>query len=283
MKKRLLSWFLCLALLLPLVTLTAHADCAPKPSVHVNLLCEDKAIVTLLAQREGNGPHSTIAPGEAPSEWQNYGSGDLLRAWERFRDYQDPDGFHFWGNLGRQGIGWGYYPPEVFKIAVYFPRTDTLIVSAEIYETYAFQSDFRVSIPDQTYTDGQIVSMEVQKDFDYVEAVTGFFVRVLVTLAVEFALAWVMGYREKRFWKVILSVNLVTQVVLNGMLSLWYIFDGPFDALLRLFVAEFVVLVMESVIYARRLKKDGTGAGKAVAYAIAANLLSVYVGWAIIE
>lgn len=282
MKKRIFVWVLFLALLLPLLTPAAYADCAPKPGVDVDLHCEKPVLVTLLAQRDGNGPHSTVAPGEAPDEWRDYG-GEWLSAWDRFRDYRDPDGFHFWGEIGRQGIDWGYYPPDVFKIAVYFPETDVLIVSQQIYETYAFQSDFRVSIPDQTYTDGQIVSMEVQKDFDYLEAVAGFFVRVFVTLAVEFALAWAMGYREKRFWKVILSVNLVTQVVLNGMLSLWYIFDGPLDALLRLVLAEVVVLVIESVIYARRLKKDGKGAGKAVFYAIAANLMSVFIGWAIIE
>lgn len=92
-----------------------------------------------------------------------------------------------------------------------------------------------------------------------------------------------MGYREKRHVKVILSVNLVTQVILNVMLTIWYIFDGPMDAMIRLFLAEIVVLALESVIYGRRLREDGKGTGKAVAYAVVANLSSLIAGWILIE
>lgn len=283
MKKRMLVWILCVALLIPLTTVTAYADCAPKPSVNVDVLCGKNVIVTLLAEEERYGPNTTIERGEMPAEWQHYSSDQELRAWERFRDYQDRNGFHFWGQMGWHGIDWGYYPPERFKISVYFPEEDVLIVSSEIYETYAFHSDYRVWIQELDYTDGQIVSMDLQKDFDWMEEVWGFFIRVLVTLAVEFAVAWLMGYREKRHVKVILAVNLVTQVILNMMLSLWYIFDGPLDALLRLVVAEIVVLIVESILYARRLKLEGKGAGRAVLYAFAANLASVVIGWHLID
>ena len=218
-----------------------------------------------------------------PEDWQNYDTDQELRAWERFRDYQDRNGFHFWGKMDWHGIDWGYYPPKRFKIAVYFPENDVLIVSSEIYETYAFHSDFRVWIPELEYSDNQTIPMDLQKDFDWMEETWKFFIRVLVTLAVEFAVAWLMGYREKRHVKVILAMNLVTQVILNVMLSLWYIFDGPLDALLRLVVAEIVVIAIESIVYARRLKMEGMGAGRAVFYAFAANLASVVIGWHLID
>ena len=51
MKKRILVWLLCIALLIPLTTVTAYADCAPKPSVNVDVLCAKNVIVTLLAVR----------------------------------------------------------------------------------------------------------------------------------------------------------------------------------------------------------------------------------------
>ena len=283
MKKRILVWLLCVALLVPLIAGTAYADCAPKPSVNVDVLCAKNVIVTLLAEQERYGPNNTVKPGEMPEEWQHYSSDQELMAWERFRDYQDPDGFHFWGQMDWHGIDWGYYPPERFKIAVYFPENDVLIVSEDIYETYAFHSDFRLWIQSVEYTDGQIVSMDLKKDFDWMGEVWEFFIRVLLTLAVEFAVAWLMGYREKRHVRVIMSVNLVTQVILNVLLTLWYIFDGPLDAMIRLIMAEIVVLALESVIYGRRLKVDGKGTGKAVAYAFAANLSSLIAGWILIE
>lgn len=283
MKKRILAWLLCVVLLVPMVAVTAYADCAPKPSVNVDVLCAKNVIVTLLAEQERYGPNNTVKPGELPEEWRNYDSKAELRAWERFRDYQDADGFHFWGQMDWHGIDWSYYPPERFKIAVYFPENDVLIVSEEIFETYAFHSDFRLWIQSVEYTDGQIVSLDLKKDFDWMEEVWEFFIRVLLTLAVEFAVAWLMGFREKRHVKVILLVNLVTQVILNGMLTLWYIFDGPMDAMIRLFLAEIVVLTLESVIYGRRLRVDGKGIGKAVAYAVAANISSLITGWILIE
>lgn len=283
MKKRILLWLLCVALLVPMVAVTAYADCAPKPSVNVDVLCAKNVIVTLLAEQERYGPNNTVKPGELPEDWQHYESDLEQMAWVRFRDYQDPDGYHFWGQMDWHGIDWGYYPPEQFKIAVYFPENDVLIVSEEIYETYAFHSDFRLWLQSVEYTDGQIVSMDLKKDFDWMEEVWEFFVRVLLTLAVEFAVAWLMGYREKRHVKVVLSVNLVTQVILNVMLTIWYIFDGPMDAMIRLFLAEIVVLALESVIYGRRLREDGKGTGKAVAYAVVANLSSLIAGWILIE
>ena len=283
MKKRILVWLVCVALLIPLTTVTAYADCAPKPSVNVDVLCAKNVIVTLLAEEERYGPTSTIEPGEMPEEWQNYDTDQELRAWERFRDYQDRDGFHFWGEMDWHGIDWGYYPPERFKVAVYIPEDDVLLVSTEIYETYAFHSDFRLWIPELEYADDQTIPMDLQKDFDWLEEAWEFFLRVLVTLCVEFAVAWLMGYREKRHVKVILAVNLVTQLILNVLLTLWYIFDGPLDALLRLVIAEAVVLVIESILYARRLPGEGQKKGRTVLYAFAANLASVVVGWHLID
>lgn len=42
---------------------------------------------------------------------------------------------------------WTYYPPQRFKILVYFPETDSFAVSG-IYERYAFDSYYKVDAGD---------------------------------------------------------------------------------------------------------------------------------------
>lgn len=275
-KKRWIVCLLCLALLLPMLTVTASADCAPKPSTSVDVISNQQIIVTLLAQEEGSGPHWAIGKEEEPEDWWDELTDDEARAWEAFRDYEDPDGFHFWGELDWHGIDWNYYPPEVFKIAVYYPEHDIVVVSRESYERYAFHSDFRVWLDVTDLSQNQIVSMDLRKDFDWMEEVWGFACRVVLTLLAELAVALLFGYRGKGAVKTIVLVNLVTQVGLNVLLSLWYIFDGPFDAMLRLAVAEIVVLTVEGILYSRKLPGKRS---KAVLYAIAANLASCALGW----
>lgn len=286
MKKKVLLRLMCLAVLLSCATVTAHADCAPKPStvVYVNQTGAEQCVITLLAQeKEGAGPYCAVEPGEENPETEEI----RYEAWEAFAAYEDPDGFYFWGETFTPMVNWGYYPPEVFKVALYFPEYDSLIVSQEIYERYAFQSKFSLWLTDVDCTHSGVVSMRLEKNIDWMEIIGGFLLRVVVTLAVELLVAVLWGYRSKRQMKVLLSVNLVTQVVLNALLSLWYIFDGPFDAMLRLLTGEIVVLAIESVFYVRRLPEGEhrltASKGWALCYTIAANVLSCVIGWWILE
>ncbi len=135
MKKRVISLILAVLLLLPVVAVTASADCGPKPSTFITVRPGggEYCIVTLLAREENNGPHWTVEPNEKPSEWE--AKNELQEeAWYAFRDYRDPEGFHFWGEIYEGNVTWGYFPPEVFKIAVYYPGYDVLWVSEDSYE-----------------------------------------------------------------------------------------------------------------------------------------------------
>lgn len=281
MRKRIFAWLLCLALLIPLTTVTAYADCAPKPTTSVDVITNQQIIVTLLAQEKRYGPNSAIGKEEEPEDWYEELTDDEARAWEAFRDYEDPDGFSFWGELEWHGIDWNYYPPEVFKIAVYYPAYDIVVVSQQTFERYAFHSDFRVWLDVMDFSQNQIVSMDLQKDFDWMEEIWEFLCRVVLTVVVELVIALVFGYRKKKQILTVFLVNLVTQVGLNVLLSLWYFFDGPFDAMLRLILAEIVVVTVESIFYVRKLGRERKGL--AVGYAVVANLTSVMLGWVMID
>ena len=58
----------------------------------------------------------------------------------------------------------------------------------------------------------------------------------------------------------------------------WYFFDGPLAAMVRLILAEIVVLVVESAIYLRKLRLEESRM-KIVGYTILANLASVTLGF----
>ena len=280
MKKRVISLFMMVLLLLPVLAVTVSADMGPKPgtSITVHPGGGERVVVTLLAREEGNGPHWTIGPDEVPASWM-VESERLEEAWYIFRDYADPDGYHFWGNVYEGHVTWGYYPPEEFKIAVYYPEYGILWVSEDSYERYAFDSDYRLNLPavGAGAQSGE-VDMVLKKTSNLGSELAGFLIRVVLTLAMELAVARVFGLTEPGQKKLILRVNLLTQVGLNLLLWGWYFFDGPLAAMVRLILAEIVVLVVEGVIYQRKLRQEESR-GKILGYTILANLASVTLGF----
>lgn len=284
MKKRFLSALLALLMMLPVLALTVSADCGPKPStvVTVHTGGGERAIVTLLAESEGWGPNHTIGPEEGPADWMVKNKLQE-EAWYAFRDHRDADGFHFWGEVYEGNVTWGYYPPEVFKIAVYYPDYDVLWVSEDTYERYSFHSDYRLTLPalGAGARSGE-VDMVLKRSSDLAAELAGFLVRVVVTLAVELGMARLFDFDGKRQRKLILRVNLLTQVGLNLLLWVWYFFDGPLEAMLRLALAELVVLVVEGAVYLRRLRIDESR-GRVIAYTILANLASVVIGFLLLS
>ena len=284
MKKRIISMILVLLLLLPVVVVTASADCGPKPSTLVSVRTGggEYCVVTLLAKEENNGPHWPVEADEEPSDRIKQDE-MLLESWNVFRNYRDPDDYHFWGEIYEGAVTWGYFPPENFKIAVYYPGYDVLWVSRDSYERYSFHSDYRLTLPALGVgaVSGE-VDMVVKKTSDLPSELAGLLFRVLLTLAVELALARVFGFREREQRKVILRVNLLTQVGLNLLLWLWYFFDGPLAAMLRLALAEILVLIAESIAYLRWLRTDRSR-WRIVGYTILANWASVVVGFLLLS
>ena len=199
MKKRAISLLLAVLLLLPVMALTASADCGPKPSTLISVRAGggEYCVVTLLAREENNGPHWPVEADEEPSDRIKQDE-MLLESWNAFLDYRDPDGYHFWGNIYEGAVTWGYFPPENFKIAVYYPGYDVLWVSEDSYARYAFHSDFRLNLPavGAGARSGE-VDMVGRKTSDLPSELAGLLLRVILTLAVELALARVFGFREK--------------------------------------------------------------------------------------
>ena len=162
MKKyqNLIAFFLCVVTVLFVFALPAYADMGPKPSVRVNFenMGEELCYGTLLSKNKSTGPSSAWDGNE--EHIYNY---DLdIEIWRKFVEYKDSDGYYFlqegWKVSETKQIAWTYYPPQSFKILLYFPEYDTFAVSG-IYERYAFDTYYTVDM------DGfEIGSVEIDEE-----------------------------------------------------------------------------------------------------------------------
>lgn len=285
MKKR--SKYICVIFAIIIFTLTlvpgvAFADFGPKESVQVTFknTGNQTFYCTLLSKSDCSGPHSVYEGGEIYSKVDN----DVFMA---FVNYEDADGFYFLQYVSRcdetQTFTWGYYPPDTFKILLYFPETNTFATS-KIYTKYAFSSYFTVDLKGVNGATASSVVLKATKSYDYFAEIVGLLFRVVATVALELGVAWLFKLRSKKAVLCVLITNCITQVVLNVVLNVFNYFDGPFTMILIYFLAEYFVFAAEAVTYSVVLKKvqqSPVPVWKSILYAFVANLLSFVVGMAL--
>ena len=279
MKRRLFCGSILALLLVCLLPLWAAADTGPKPSITVTPegFGEDACYLTLLSQTETTGPWSKQESFAASKD--SYGDPEADEAiWTAFNDYEDADGFYFLGCYGEvtggQVFCWSYYPPDTFKALAYFPDSGTFAVGP-VTERKEFSAHYTVS-PSET---GETLLIEKARNQ---EAENKSFVgRLVLTLALELAVAVVFAFRAKRQIITIVCMNLITQVGLNQAIthlfplvsSRWY-WPG-------LLVLEVLIFLVEGAVYAKllpRWKKDPAAVCHPWGYALAANVASFGLG-----
>ena len=273
-----LTCLLCAALTIP-----AMADMGPKPSVVVTFVYDHELweknhlttyYVTLLAEETGTGPYDVNNSRE--------GSGIPEDIWNAFSDYEDPDGYHFLGYVeectATDRFTWAYMPPKRFKVLAYFPEADAYMSSLEPVMRYAFDSYF-VAREDL----GGEPHFTLEQNYGFGLQAAGFLFRLALTILLEILVALAFGYRKKKQLFIILAVNSITQIILNGLLMmrgfqpgiLYVITYGAF---------ELLVFLIEAVIYSLtldRVAEKKPNAVRAWVYAMAANMLSFWAGYMI--
>lgn len=285
MKKKLLI-MLYVAAMLILVPSFAYGDVGPKPSVIVNFDgLEGKTYhVTLLSEESSTGPYSAIGKFKGDERYSDGEEG--YEIWKEFVDYRDKDGYYFLQFFRdcteTSEFKWTYYPPQKFKILVYFPETDSFAVSG-VYERYAFDSYYKVDAgnielkPSSTYE-----GLVAVKNYNFTKEIISLILRIIATIAIEVIIALLFGYREKALLKLLLITNIATQTILNIILNTVNYFYGGLTFLLTYFLAEIIVFIIEAIVYSNLLTKGGTGRlgnkAYAVLYALAANAGSFFIG-----
>ena len=280
---------ICICLLsalcfLPAAPIRASADTGPKPSVRitVNGLGDKECFATLLGVNEQNGPWGKWGGDEwydqsVPNEFPN------VETMLRFKEYAENDGMYFYGRGWKlsegEELAWTYYPPSRFKLLLYFPDTETFLVS-QTYVTYAFHSYYQTDV--DRVSDGKL---SLSNAYGYGREALGLTARVGITAAVELLIALLYRFRGKQF-VLLAGVNVGTQILLNIGLNLFGVQPGGMGYLLYVpayLFLEILVFVIESILYTRFMNKLAPSGVQRpnrtyVKYALLANVVSFVVG-----
>ena len=280
-KKKFWGFILCIIMAVSMVPLMVSADIGPKPSVSVAFEWAEDAeslegqpyYATLLSEKRSTGPASAYDGSYARYTADN----EEYDIWKKFVAYEDGDGYYFlqefWDCTGKDSFRWGYYPPDPFKILLYFPEAD-VFVATDIYERYAFDTYYRVNLEDF-----EVVSVE--KTYDYSLEVINLIVRVVITILVELLVALLFGLRSKKQMVLLTGINVSTQIILNVLLNIINYNKGYFTFVFYYILLELLVLSIEAMVYVvvLRQKEYGTvSKTRAIVYAFVANVVSFAVG-----
>ncbi|MCR4856059.1 MAG: hypothetical protein K5908_07800 [Erysipelotrichaceae bacterium] len=144
----------------------------------------------------------------------DYNAPEKVKAF--FRDYQDDDGYfylNFFQDVSEGLIYWPIYPPEEFKVLLYFPDSDTFMVSEDSYQRYSLGSEFRTDISDGT--------IALEQDYDYPKLIVMTLVRIVIGIAVSILVAFMYGKPIKKDYLIIILSNTIFHILLNIAISLF--------------------------------------------------------------
>ncbi len=291
----LLICILCVSTLLPT---TASADTGPKPSVRIAFenLGDELCYGTLLSSKESTGPSSAWNGNEEDArhnenpngqyDWQDFG----YDVWKAFVDYAENDDFYFlqeaWQINETKEIAWTYYPPNEFKILLYFPSIGEFAISG-VYERYAFDSYFTVNMDGVTLSadySEELSSderMNAYKSYNYATEIGALIARILITIVIEMAIALMFGYWEKKQLLFLVGMNTGTQIILNVLLNIINYNSGRIAFVLCYILFEIIVVVIEAILILVFLNKISVKPRKRwlmVVYVILANWVSFWSG-----
>ena len=109
-------------------TMKASADTGPKPSVRVTFenMGDELCYGTLLSKTPSTGPTRAW---DGTEDGKPIFNGVKETVWRAFTEFKDEDGFYFLQWFRRadenKALNWTYYPPQTFKILLYYPDRAT--------------------------------------------------------------------------------------------------------------------------------------------------------------
>ena len=300
---KVLTMFLCTVMVIMIFPITANADMGPKPSVRITFenLGNEECWGTLLSSKESTGPSSAWNGKEEDAQHNENPNGHYsyqkfgYDVWKAFVDYAENDDFYFlqeaWQINETKELAWTYYPPNEFKILLYFPETGEFSVSGA-YERYAFDSYFTVNM------DGVKLSVDYNeelssderinafKSYNYTVEIVSLVARIIITILIEMMIALLFGFRKKKQLLLLIGVNAVTQIILNVLLNVINYNSGELAFVVFYILFEIAVFVIEAILYCTIMKKISEKPKRNwfyVLYALIANAVSFGAGFIVAQ
>lgn len=265
---------------------SAYADVGPKPSVNIEIkgLEEGKTYyVTLLSKNESTGPYRL---GKELSDE------DCRPGYEKFTELKDKDGYYFISYLeklkGPGTFSWSYYPPYDFKIAIYNEENNSVLISDPM-SRYAFNSNYKMDYSDLGVKDDVRYfgsELNISKAPNVSKELSSFVLRVILTILIEYVVAFIIFRPTKAQTKLIIKTNIFTQIILNLAISLLLYFYGFMSYFLTLIPLEIFVFAVEAAIYRKKLNIDlpkGKKPVPAILYSLIANIASAALGYVLVR
>lgn len=259
------------------------ADMGPKPSVKISVNgIQETAYMTLLSKEKSTGPWSVYDVQSEDNEryFEEYGPKEV---WQAFVDYKDKDDFYFlqYFQLCEGSFQWTYYPPDEFKVLIYFPESKTFIMSSDSYKRYAFDSFFTVTLTydsqnmNVTSNQPQETKMVVKENYIWNEAMLNLAIRMLITIIIEVIVGVMMHIKSKKEILIIIGTNIFTQIILNLLLEAFQVYSLFIYGAFFYILFEVLVIFIEMNIY----KRTFTQKASIKSYTITANILSFLIGF----
>ena len=269
-----LLMIICMFNILASDYITLPLDMGPKPSVTVYIKGVD-----------GETVYGTFIVGYGGTPWDPTIEDDIINKMEVF----PVDGefrvekSYMQDCTKSMALYEAYMPPDEFKILLYFPDYNTFVTTNNIYNAYAFHSHYSLDLSGYDFNnnrnativaDAQVHSAQMR---DRILGALSFLFRLAVTVAVEFAVGWlIFKIREKENVRTIIIVNVITQFLLN-----FFILDITYGIglILALPFGEIVVFIVEAIAYKRLFSEPRNSTGKVIGYSFVANAITMFLGY----
>ena len=280
---------LCMIMAVSAFPMTVNADMGPKASVRIQFehMGDELCYGTLLSKEKSTGPASAW-DGRTESAQKEYMDPGI---WEIFVNYKDPDGYYFlqrsWKVSESKELTWTYYPPDDFKILLYYPETETfypvefmLVMHLIRIIQWIWMVWISVSVEynDDLSTNGRI---EAYRSYNYRQEMLALGARIVLTILIEMLVALLFGFRQKKQLLILAVVNIITQIILNVLLNVINYNSGPLAFTFFYVLFELIVFALEAVLYCtilKRLSEKKKEDAYYILYSFVANLISFGAG-----
>ena len=270
-------------LILLSVTLPASADMGPKPDLVIDFSgIHEPCVVTVLSTVKSYGPNQPMQIAWMPW-WDEQAPAIDKEIYQKFIDEtarlnQDrTEQLYFWGVLEEKSpYVFGYYPPEIFYVLVYFPETDSFLLSEESYTRTVFHTELSITVENgKLLFNARQPLYGIMKTWTDNDAVV---LRLLVTIITEVVLGMFFMKYTSRSLLTVIGVNVLTQILLNIVIWLrYYVLRNSVSTYFPLLAgAEILIFLIEGFVYSKLIKREELS--RPYLYALIANVFTFWLG-----